>query len=84
MEDPCPSLSNYDVAPGDDRTRVLLAEDDPAFRTTMSLILGGDGYEVVEVADGSGVLDELVHSLSDESSLRSFGVIITDVRMPGF
>jgi CheY-like chemotaxis protein len=50
----------------------------------MSLILGGDGYEVVEVADGGGVLDELVHSLSDESSLRSFDVIITDVRMPGF
>jgi CheY-like chemotaxis protein len=84
MENPSPSLNKDDGVPADDRTRVLLAEDDPAFRTTMSLILGGDGYEVVEVADGSGVLDELVHSLSDESSLRSFDVIITDVRMPGF
>lgn len=84
MENPSSLLNRHDAGPPNDRTRVLLAEDDPAFRTTMSLILGGDGYEVVEVADGSGVLDELVHSLSDESSLRSFDVIITDVRMPGF
>ena len=84
MENPGSSLNIDDARPANDRTRVLLAEDDPAFRSTMSLILGGDGYEVVEVADGSGVLDELVDSLSDESSLRSFDVIITDVRMPGF
>jgi CheY-like chemotaxis protein len=83
MENPGPAL-NIDGSVSADRTRVLLAEDDAAFRTTMSLILGGDGYEVVEVADGSAVLDELVNSLSDESSLRSFDVIITDVRMPGF
>lgn len=50
----------------------------------MSLILRSDGYDVVEVPDGGGVLDVLVRTLADELSLRDFDVIITDVRMPGF
>ncbi|HVW30303.1 MAG TPA: response regulator [Polyangiaceae bacterium] len=84
MANPSPSFGTHGVILEGAKSRVLLAEDDSAFRSTMSLLLRSDGYDVVEVGDGGDALDELVRSLSDESSLRIFDVIITDVRMPGF
>jgi len=78
------SLGARDLEASDGKPRVLLAEDDAAFRATMSLLLQADGYDVVEAADGSEALDALVLALSARESLQDFDIIVSDVRMPGF
>jgi len=63
------------------RPQILLAEDDPEMREIISLQLHGGGYEVVEARDGI----ELVRAIHRfEMSMLPMGLIITDVRMPGF
>ncbi len=54
--------------------RVLVADDDPSLRDSLSLVLGVEGYECVTAEDG-------------ESALRQFhaeqpDLVILDVRMP--
>jgi two-component system, OmpR family, response regulator len=53
---------------------VLVVEDEPLGRNIISRILRGDGYEVIEAADGA----EAKELLED----RSFDLIISDVVMP--
>jgi DNA-binding NtrC family response regulator len=55
--------------------RVLVVDDDPAIRETISTNLGEWGYEVVAAGTAEQAL----------SQLQSFGpaLIITDIRMPG-
>jgi DNA-binding NtrC family response regulator len=59
--------------------RVLLAEDDTEMRRLLASALRNDRYEVVEVADGKELIDQL-----SESIIRGQPVdcIVTDVRMP--
>lgn len=61
--------------------RVLLAEDDPAFRETLRESLQGEGYEVVEAADGRALLTALGQALAPGG--RRFDLVVSDVRMPG-
>jgi CheY-like chemotaxis protein len=61
--------------------QVLLADDDPEMREVIAAPLREDGYTVVEAGDGI----ELIRAVQRfEASLLPVGVIVTDVRMPGF
>ena len=71
-------------APRMQRRRLLLAEDDAAFRTLLQMALAGDGYDVVAVKDGSELLERLSVSLSSGSASDRFDVVVSDVRMPGW
>ena len=53
---------------------MLIAEDNQALRETTSDILAGEGYEVVEAADGEAALAVLAGSSVD--------VLILDLAMP--
>jgi len=53
---------------------VLVADDEPAVRSTFADILRSDGYEVVEAEDGEVALEEI--------RKHSIDVAILDVRMP--
>lgn len=60
--------------PGDVKRRVLVAEDNPAVRSTLIEILSQAGYDVVGVADGdaaSVILDE-----------QHVDVLMLDLHMP--
>ncbi len=54
--------------------RVLLVEDNPVLQTSLSLILGVQGHEVVEATDGKQALEHLRRQAVD--------VVLTDVLMP--
>lgn len=56
------------------QSKILIADDDPMVRNTVSKILEMFGHRVQTVADGSGVVD-----IIDDS----FDVIILDINMPG-
>ena len=53
---------------------ILVADDDPAIREVLRLLLTGEGYRVLEAADGG----EAIAQLSDDIDL-----VILDVMMPG-
>lgn len=66
------------------RYRVLLAEDDDEMRVLLAMTLRKSGYEVVECADGIGMLTHLAAFLLPEEFAReSVDLIISDIRMPG-
>jgi len=67
---------------GKSRKRILLAEDDDEMRSLLSSLLRRAGYDVVECADGFGLLEQLEGVTSDGK--RPFDVVITDVVMPRF
>ncbi len=54
--------------------KILLADDDPAIREVLRLLLIGEGYTVVEAADGQEVLRLLDNTVD---------LVILDVMMPG-
>jgi len=56
------------------KSRILIAEDDPGVRTSLSRALGFQGYEVTAVNDGSQALESVAKSLPD--------AVILDVSMP--
>ena len=56
------------------KAKILIADDDPMVRNTVSKILEMFGHSVETVADGSGVFNVLDNS---------FDVIILDINMPG-
>jgi DNA-binding response OmpR family regulator len=67
-----------------DRPRlVLLAEDDDAFRHLIASILAQDGYEVLEAADGLGLLANIESTLTVRRERADGFLVVTDVRMPG-
>ena len=57
-----------------DRTRVLLADDDPVYLAVGVESLTAEDYEVVAVEDGEAALDAVEH--------QNFDLIILDVEMP--
>jgi CheY-like chemotaxis protein len=65
-----------------ERPRILLAEDHAETRALLAATLRGEGYDVVEAANGYEFL-----SVMSEAWLRRSGrfpdLIVTDVRMPG-
>jgi CheY-like chemotaxis protein len=56
-------------------TQVLLADDEPGMRETLSDILVAAGYEVTTVADGDEAFEALRRG--------GYDVVVMDVRMPG-
>jgi PAS domain S-box-containing protein len=57
--------------------RVLVVEDDPAVRLLLARFLASAGYAPIEAAD-SNIALEMLQDLS-----QSFGLLLTDVVMPG-
>ena len=55
-------------------THVLVAEDHPAVRDALRMILEAEGYHVTLAADGQAALDQLASSLPD--------LVLTDLHMP--
>jgi CheY-like chemotaxis protein len=66
------------------RGRLLLAEDDEAFRTLLQQALAHEGYDVVAVKDGTELLERLSTSLSAGLDDDRFDAVVSDVRMPGW
>ena len=65
----------YSLAHRHDRTpRVLIVDDEAFYRTQLSRMVEGFGYQWVAVASGEEALDTLD---------RSFDVVLLDVLMPG-
>ncbi len=56
------------------KQRILIADDDPAIREVVRLLLEGAGYDVAEAADGPSAV---------EAASDAFDLIILDVMMPG-
>jgi CheY-like chemotaxis protein len=56
------------------RKRILLAEDEPVSRKSVSAFLRDDGFEVDEAKDGAEALTHLDTS--------SFDLVLSDVHMP--
>src|SRR5262245_42272471 len=57
------------------REAILVADDEPGVRESLAEVLRDAGYEVQTAADGQAALAAL--------EARDFGIIITDLRMPG-
>ena len=66
------------------RPRVLIAEDDWAFRDMLLFAFEDDGCEVVAVSDGASLLQVLASSMLPKSSVKPFDLVVSDVRMPGW
>jgi two-component system response regulator RegX3 len=56
-------------------TRVLVVEDEPSYRETLAYMLGREGFEVVEAADGAEGLAAYDRSGAD--------IVLLDLMMPG-
>ena len=56
-------------------TRVLVVEDEPSYRETLAFMLGREGFEVVEAADGTEGLAAYDRSGAD--------IVLLDLMMPG-
>jgi CheY-like chemotaxis protein len=56
---------------------VLIAEEDDAVRRTLAALLGGAGFAVTQVADGTAALALLA------KPGRTFAAAVLDCRMPG-
>lgn len=61
--------------------RVFLAEDDDEMRALIGLHLRADGYEIVELPNGSALLAALSDAHVSLAPMPS--VIVSDLRMPG-
>jgi CheY-like chemotaxis protein len=80
-----PLLSTAAREPGREskhRARVLIAEDDYAFRDMLLFAFEDDGYEAVAVADGYSLLEALGSSVLPGSGTKPFDLVVSDIRMP--
>jgi CheY-like chemotaxis protein len=66
------------------KPRILIAEDEWAFRILLLLTFEEEGYEVVSVGNGPTLLEVLASSLLPNSGIKSFDLVVSDVRMPGW
>jgi CheY-like chemotaxis protein len=64
------------------RPRILLADDDVEMRTLLVFTLKSEGYEVVECANGTQLLDQL-NTVGVPNTSERIDLVITDLRMPG-
>jgi CheY-like chemotaxis protein len=80
-----PLLSTAPREPGGEtkhRARVLIAEDDYAFRDLLTFAFEDDGYEVAAVADGYALLEILGASLLPGANVKPFDLVVSDIKMP--
>jgi len=66
------------------RPRLLIAEDEWAFRIMLLLAFEDEGYEVVTVGNGPKLLEVLATSMLPNSGIEPFDLVVSDVRMPGW
>jgi DNA-binding response OmpR family regulator len=64
------------------KRRILVADGDRAFRTTITAVLRANGYDVLDVANGFELLHVLQGGELDEGSHR-FDLVICDARLSG-
>lgn len=57
------------------RLRLLLVDDEPTIRTSLSLLLGELGYDVRSAEDGFSALSEMREETPD--------ILLSDLNMPG-
>ncbi len=62
--------------------RILLAEDDAEMRRIVADALRGDGYDVVELADGGRLLVDIAARFKASEGGESLDLIVSDIRMP--
>ncbi|MCU0620050.1 MAG: response regulator [Gemmatimonadales bacterium] len=63
--------------------RILVADDDEDLRDLLAFALRADGYEMVEVADGTELIASVFDGQLQGRSASTLALIITDIRMPG-
>ena len=83
MMSPAPPPRVTPVPRHDGPTRVLLAEDDDAFRDTLAKALRAEGYRVIEVTDGPALHDRLRRSFSQEGVEPPPDLVISGVHRSG-
>ncbi len=66
----------------ENRTRLLLAEDDYEMRALLTEVLSENGYEVIEATDGVDLAMLLRIDTAGAPEMK-IDAVITDVRMPG-
>jgi CheY-like chemotaxis protein len=66
------------------RSRVLIAEDDWAFRDMLLFAFEDEGCDVVAVGDGASLLKVLASSMLPRSGVKPFDLVVSDIRMPGW
>jgi CheY-like chemotaxis protein len=64
------------------RARVLIADDDYAFRDMLVFAFEDDGYDAVAVSDGYSLLETLGSSLLSGAPIKPFDLVVSDIRMP--
>jgi CheY-like chemotaxis protein len=62
------------------KTRVLVADDEPGILEIIKTMLEPNGFIVTTVLNARGALDEV---LKAKSEATPFQLVITDIRMPG-
>src|ERR1700710_1460290 len=62
--------------------RILLAEDNHELRRLLSFVLRREGHDVVEVHDGSALLETLAFSIV-EGGMHGFDLVICEQGLPG-
>lgn len=61
--------------------RILIADDDPAMRSLLVMLLQAQGYLIEPCEDGAALVERIEASLSGGGDLPQ--LVISDVRMPG-
>lgn len=56
--------------------QILIVDDDPNIREVLSVLLGSEGYAVIEAEDGSMALEKL-------KAEKGIDLVILDIMMPG-
>ena len=81
---PLPKTRREDPGNWPGPRRLLLAEDDGAFRFLLTMALRKDGYQIVAVSNGVDLMDILGDSLSRDGTFAPFDLVLADLRMPGW
>lgn len=71
-----------DIDAEPEATAVCVIEDDADLRSTIAATLRGEGYNVLEAADGARVIGQMA-LFPQRHGLSNVELIITDQRMPG-
>jgi CheY-like chemotaxis protein len=62
--------------------RVLIAEDDYAFRDLLVFAFEDEGYDVAAVSDGYSLLEALGYSILPNAGFKPFDLVVSDIKMP--
>ena len=63
--------------------RILVADSDRAFRTTIAAVLRANGYDVIDLANGFELLHVLQEEKEGHAGSSGFDLAICDARLSG-